>query len=51
VEQWLFYANSTRFSSAMCGADFSVFDNGRWKMSQNVAEMKEWLDLHKKKGK
>lgn len=48
VEQWLFYANSTRFSSAMGGADYGVFDNGRWNLSRNLAEMKEWLDLRKK---
>jgi len=30
VEQWLFYANSVRFSSAMGGADYGVFESGRW---------------------
>ncbi len=44
VEQWLFYANSTRFASAMAGADYGVFANGRWHMSKNLQEMMEWLD-------
>ncbi len=39
VEQWLFYANSTRFASAMMGADYGVFANGRWFMSRNVRDM------------
>jgi hypothetical protein len=39
VEQWLFYANSTRFASAMMGADYGVFDNGRWHMAKNIQEM------------
>ena len=43
VEQWLFYANSTRFSSAMAGADYGVFANGRWYMAKNVREMVDWL--------
>jgi hydroxylamine dehydrogenase len=44
VEQWLFYANSTRFASAMAGADYGVFANGRWWMSKNLQEMLEWLE-------
>ena len=47
VEQWLFYANSTRFASAMMGADYGVFERGRWKMHQNIKEMAEWLNLHR----
>ncbi|MDY6839325.1 MAG: multiheme c-type cytochrome [Thermodesulfobacteriota bacterium] len=43
VEQWLFYANSTRYSSAMAGADYGVFANGRWYMSKNIQEMSDWL--------
>lgn len=44
VEQWLFYANSVRFASAMCGADYGVFQNGRWYLSKNLRAMHEWLD-------
>ncbi len=43
VEQWLFYANSTRFASAMGGADYGVFANGRWYMSKNIQQMSDWL--------
>jgi hydroxylamine dehydrogenase len=45
VEQWLFYANSTRYSSAMVGADYGVFANGRWYMSKNIQEMSDWLEF------
>jgi hypothetical protein len=45
VEQWLFFANSTRFASAMAGADYGVFANGRWYMSKNLQEMFDWLGL------
>ncbi len=50
VEQWLFFANSTRFASAMAGADYGVFANGRWYLSKNIQEMADWLEL-KLKGK
>ena len=43
VEQWLFYANSTRYASAMGGADYGVFANGRWYMSKNIQEMMDWI--------
>ena len=43
VEQWLFYANSTRFASAMMGADYGAFANGRWYLSKNIEEMTERL--------
>lgn len=45
VEQWLFYANSTRFASAMGGADYGVFENGRFYMSKNIHEMIEWIEM------
>ncbi len=45
VEQWLFFANSTRFASAMAGADYGVFANGRWYMSKNIQEMADWLEF------
>jgi len=46
VEQWLFYANSTRFASAMAGADYGVFANGRWYMSKNIQDMIDWIKTH-----
>lgn len=45
VEQWLFYANSTRFASAMMGADYGVFANGRWYLSKNIQDMLDSLKL------
>lgn len=43
--QWLFYANSTRYASAMGGADYGVFANGRWELSRNIERMKDWLEF------
>jgi len=45
VEQWLFFANSTRYASAMAGADYGVFANGRWYMSKNIQGMNDWLEF------
>ncbi|MDY6969666.1 MAG: multiheme c-type cytochrome [Spirochaetota bacterium] len=45
VEQWLFFANSIRFASAMGGADYGVFADGRWYLSKNIQEMTELLKL------
>jgi hypothetical protein len=45
VEQWLFYANTTRFASAMAGADLGVFAGGRWQLSKNLREMSDWLEF------
>ena len=45
VEGWLFFANSTRFASAMGGADYGVFANGRWYLSKNIQEMADWLEF------
>ncbi len=43
AEQWLFYANAVRFSAAMLGSDYGVFELGRWNMSRTLLEMQEWL--------
>jgi hypothetical protein len=43
VEGWLFYGNSTRFASAMAGADYGTFANGRWMLAKNLRDMMEWL--------
>ncbi|MFW5906165.1 MAG: multiheme c-type cytochrome, partial [Desulfobia sp.] len=47
VESWLFFSNSIRFSSAMAGADYGVFANGRWWLNKNIAEMEDYLDFLK----
>ena len=31
--------------SAMAGADYGVFANGRWYMSKNIREMLDWLEV------
>jgi hypothetical protein len=43
TEQWLFYANSARLASAMAGADYGVFANGRWHLSKNIQEMLDYI--------
>ncbi len=45
VEHWLFFANSTRFASAMAGADYGAFANGRWYLAKNIQEMADWLEF------
>ncbi len=47
VRQWLFYANATRLASAMAGADYGVFANGRWHLKRNLAQMVDWLAFHR----
>ena len=49
LEHWLFYANSTRFASAMMGADYGVFANGRFFMAKNLREMETLLNLQTEK--
>ena len=49
VRQWLFYSNSIRYASAMTGApDYAAFKNGWWYLSENLQQMKDWLELKKK---
>lgn len=46
VEQWLFYANTMRYSSAMTGApDYQAFKHGWWDMSKNLQQMKDVIDM------
>ena len=49
VEQWLFFANSARYASAMVGPDYGAFDQGRWYLMKNLAEMRDWIKLHSSK--
>ncbi len=51
VEQWLFYGNSTRYASAMMGADYGSFAHGRWYLSKNIEEMLDWMKHHSREGK
>ena len=48
MEQWLFWANSTRFSSAMMGWDYGVFEGGRWDQSKGLKELKEAVERAEK---
>lgn len=44
---WLFYANSTRFASAMAGGgDYGVFANGRYQTTEQVTKLLEQLKLY-----
>jgi hypothetical protein len=47
VEQWLFFGNSTRFASAMLGADYGVFSDGRWAESKNIEQMLDHMKFLK----
>jgi hydroxylamine dehydrogenase len=47
AEQWLFYGNAIRFSAAMVGADYGVFDQGRWFMSRNILDMQDWIERNR----
>lgn len=45
---WLFYANSTRFASAMAGGgDYGVFANGRYQTTEQMNELLERLKLYR----
>ena len=45
VSQWLFYANSTRYASAMGGADYGVFARGRYQLSGELQELRDYVRL------
>jgi hypothetical protein len=45
---WLFHTNTIRFAAAMAGGgDYGVFADGRYQLTQKIAELNEWLDLRK----
>jgi hypothetical protein len=40
VRQWLFYANSVRYASAMSGApDYATFKNGWWNLTETLTKL------------
>ncbi len=46
IRQWLFYANSTKYASAMTGApDYATFKNGWWNLTENLQQMKDWIEF------
>lgn len=45
---WLFYTNSTKFTSAMSGGgDYGVFADGRYQATQTLMRIHDWYKLHK----
>jgi hypothetical protein len=49
IRQWLFYANSIKYASAMTGApDYAAFKNGWWNLTENLQQMKDWMEFKKK---
>ncbi|MBM3236917.1 hydroxylamine oxidase [Candidatus Poribacteria bacterium] len=51
IKQWLFYANSIRYASAMTGApDYATFKLGWWELTHNLQKMQH-LMLNKDSGK
>jgi len=49
IRQWLFYSNSIRYASAMSGApDYTAFKNGWWYLTDNLEEMKNWIEIKEK---
>jgi hydroxylamine dehydrogenase len=49
VDIWLFYANSTRFASAMAGGgDYGVFAKGRYQTTEQLYRLLEQYRLFKK---
>jgi hypothetical protein len=49
IKQWLFYATSIRYASALTGApDYAAFKNGWWNLNENLQHMKDWIEMKKK---
>jgi hypothetical protein len=51
IKQWLFYANSVRYGSAMAGPDYASFKNGWWDLTRNLEEMRDYLGKNASKKK
>lgn len=49
IKQWLFYANSVRYASAMSGPDYASFKLGWWELTKNLQEMHDLIELKEKK--
>jgi len=51
IRQWLFYANSVKYASAMTGApDYAAFKNGWWNLTENLENMRDWIEFRRKIG-
>ena len=52
ADNWLFYANTVRFASAMAGGgDYGVFAGGRYQLSGSIAELADWWKARKRQEK
>lgn len=49
VRQWLLYANSVRYATAMMGPDYAAFKNGWFELTYNLQRMKEIAAIKEKK--
>ena len=49
IQQWLFYANSVRYASAMSGPDYAAFKNGWWNLTKNLNDMHTLVNQLQKK--
>jgi hydroxylamine dehydrogenase len=49
IRQWLFYANSVRYGSAMGGPDYAAFKNGWWELTSNLQKMHETIPVGRKR--
>jgi hypothetical protein len=45
LKEWLFYANSIRYGSAMGGPDYAAFEHGWWDLTHNLEEMRHMIEL------
>jgi hydroxylamine dehydrogenase len=49
IKQWLFYANSLRYASAMSGQDYAAFKNGWFELTKNLQDMAQFIQMKQKK--
>jgi hypothetical protein len=46
IKEWLFYANTVRYASAMTGGyKYTAFNGGWWELTNNLQEMKDRISL------
>jgi hypothetical protein len=49
MKQWVYFANSLRYASAMSGPDYAAFKNGWVELTRNLKEMEAWIEIKGKK--
>lgn len=47
IKQWLYYANSVRYSAAMSGPDYATFKNGWYEMNLNIRKINKLVEEKK----